>query len=96
MAPAEAISTPELDKSRAIFDSGQALLVQDFIDWLGTQNLTIAEEDPWNCRYFPHSRSSEQLMADFFGIDRDKIEQERRALLDEVREDLRKAREGKD
>ena len=82
-------ATPELDKQNAIIRSGKAATVQDFIDWLYEErHLTLCEPKPDSLHgyYVPASTGGpEQLMADFFGIDRDRIETERRAVLDAYR-----------
>ena len=86
------MSTPELDKQAEIINSGKAELLQDFYDWLTyDQGLRICRLDEgetsiWgDARYMPDYRQPEQLLADFFGINRDTIEAERRALLDRLR-----------
>jgi hypothetical protein len=89
------IETPELDKQTEIIHSGQAGTVQDFIDWLGEQKYVLARYVPEDERTDDDGIygeqpvavfiQPEQLMADFFGIDRNKIEQERRAILDAIR-----------
>jgi hypothetical protein len=48
----------------------------------GTGEVTVTFRDP---KLLPVLSQPEQLMADFFGIDRNKIETERRALLDYMR-----------
>lgn len=83
--------TPELDKRQwEVLDTGKNVVVQDFYDWLHEQGLHICrmedETDGWGSpRYMPDPRQPEQLMADFFGIDLNKIEAERRAILDHIR-----------
>ena len=82
--------TPELDKQSEIIRSGKAAVVQDFLDWLHNEcGYQLCEPVP-NSLHGYYGLASyggpEQLMADFFGIDRDKIEAERRALLDMLRE----------
>lgn len=82
-------ATPELDRQLEVINSGKAKVVQEFIDWLAGRDIHLAVYDPESRfgRMLPHEYDGmwEQLMADFFGIDRDKIEQERRALLDDIR-----------
>ena len=80
--------TPELDKQTEIIRSGRAESVQEFIDWLGEQGFRVCELIPRGStligptyEWAPLSPSPEQLMADHFGIDRDKVEVERRLLL---------------
>lgn len=82
--------TPELDKQAKIIDSGDAAVVQDFLDWLIEERgytLCVPKEDSLHGYYLPAPSygGPEQLMADFFGIDRDAVERERRALLDYLR-----------
>jgi hypothetical protein len=90
------IETPELDKQSEIIHSGKAEVVQDFYDWLHTEKKWVLaryvpeEERRGDDGIYGEQPvqvfiSPEQLMADFFGIDRDKIEAERRAILDALR-----------
>ena len=83
--------TPELDKQLSIINSGKAEVVQEFIDWLSdVRGFTLCEPIPGSLHgYFgPASYGGpEQLMADFFGIDRNKIEQERRQILERIRQE---------
>lgn len=83
-------STPELDKQSEIVKSGKAELIQEFYDWLTGHcgyTLCVPKENSLHGYYLPASYGGpEQLMADFFGIDRDKIERERRAILAALRE----------
>lgn len=81
------IPTPELDRQSEIIKSGKAETVQEFFDWLIEERgytLCVPKEDSLHGYYLPAPSygGPEQLMADFFGIDRNKIETERRALLD--------------
>ena len=90
-------TTPELTKQSEIINSGKAELIQEFYDWLHQEKgWVLARWVPTEERHsgdgiygeqpVPVYIQPEQLMADFFGIDRDKIEVERRALLEAVRE----------
>lgn len=85
------VDTTELDKQVEIVKSGKAGLVQEFYDWLiEEKGYTLCEpvEGSRSGYYLPASYGGpEQLMADFFGIDRDKVESERRAILDAIREE---------
>lgn len=85
------LKTPELDKQLEIVKSGKAGVVQDFIDWLREEkDYVLGEYQDWEGyseqQFVPVYIQPEQLMADFFGIDRNKIEAERRALLDTLRD----------
>lgn len=85
------IDTPELDKQSEVIRSGKAEIVQEFLDWLWDERkyvLCHPKPDSIHGYYLPVSHGGgEQLIADFFGIDRDKIESERRAILAEIRKD---------
>lgn len=81
--------TPELDKQHAVVESGAMQVLTDFYDWLYNNGYYLAKfqrfeefEDP---QLYIAGIQPEQLFADFFGIDRNKIEAERRALLEELR-----------
>lgn len=85
------LKTPELDKQLEIVKSGKAGVIQEFIDWLREEkDYVLGEYQTWEGyseqQFVPVYIQPEQLMADFFGIDRNKIEDERRALLDALRE----------
>lgn len=82
-APASYPETPELDRQHEVLDRSHA--AGDFIDWLGTQGLVIAQygsDGQWYPAYIP----PERLLADWLGIDLDKVEAERRAILAHLRE----------
>jgi len=89
--------TPELEKQAEIVRSGKAEIVQEFYDWLHEEKGWVlarwvpteerrSDDGIYGEQPVPVYVSPEQLMADFFGIDRDKIEAERRAVLDAIRE----------
>ena len=86
--------TPELDKQMAVIESGARDTLTDFIDWLSAKEYVIAEhvEHEWWDEYdnfdtilAPVHIRPEKLFGEFFGIDLDLIESERRAILDEWR-----------
>ena len=89
--------TPELDKrKREVLDPGLNTVVQDFYDWLTQEKgYVLARYVPEEERFEGDGiygeqpvavhLDPEQMMAEFFGIDLDKIEAERRALLDHLR-----------
>jgi uncharacterized cysteine cluster protein YcgN (CxxCxxCC family) len=77
----KAIKTPELDKMKAVQDKSQT------IGWfLDTCGYDLAEYDDDHMKYFPINKNIEQILAEFFNIDLNKIENERRQLLDAIRE----------
>ena len=71
----------ECEKMVVVKERSQEL--SNFVDWLREQSLWICEEveEHW----VPTRKSYEQLFADYFGIDLKKVEEERRALLEEIR-----------
>lgn len=77
--------TPVLDKMQAVHS--QAQTIGEFLDWLGRRGYVICRcgEGAGPFPYVPAGRSTEELLADCFGIDLDAAERERRALLDFVR-----------
>lgn len=78
--------TPELDKQRAVIESGASDTLTEFYDWLTDERgYVIAEWDAGERAYFSIGWSPETLFAQFFGIDLKKIESERRAILEELR-----------
>ena len=80
---------PQCDKLLAVKDKSQ--VIGEFLEWLqGEKNLVIAEwdygdsntdEDP----LVRHRFNIQELLAEFFEIDLVKVEEERRAILDEQR-----------
>jgi hypothetical protein len=88
------IDTPELDKQLKIIESGATTTLTDFYDWLTARGYHICEyvqytdddgDDEGEPKLVPTHIQPEQLFANFFGIDRDKIEAERRAIIKELR-----------
>jgi hypothetical protein len=85
------INTPELDKQHAVIESGEADTLTRFVDWLRDEKeFVIAEwvkyDEYEDTKLTPIHARIEELFAEFFGIDLNKIEQERRAILEELRE----------
>lgn len=75
-------SAPECERMLAVKDQSQA--IGQFIDWLYSEKkweLCARQEH----KLFPVSLNIEQLLAEYFGIDLKKVEEERRAILDFLR-----------
>jgi hypothetical protein len=75
---------PEHDKLHAVKDQSQA--IGSFLDWLQNERkprtvLAIHEWDEW----VPTNERIEALLAEYFEIDLKKLEEEKRAMLDELR-----------
>lgn len=76
---------PEHDKLRAVRDESQA--IGQFLEWLGENGLVICsfEEYKRTGEYIPDGRSIQQILADYFEIDLNKLDDEKRAMLNELR-----------
>jgi hypothetical protein len=95
----EKTPTPELDKARMLQSKSQA--VGEFLEYLGEKGLVICRyalkkdertDDDEETGYkegdlIPILKSIEQMLADYFEIDLNKMEREKRAILDEIREE---------
>ena len=83
------MNCPECEKMAAVQEKSRELT--NFVDWLrDDQGYAICEEKTYDDTYpkeqwYPLRKSFEQLFADYFGIDLKKVEEERRALLEEIR-----------
>jgi len=80
--PAGYPETPTLDKMRDAKERSQP--VGEFIDWLSTGGMCIAERDDYGDHY-PVNRSIEGLLAQWLDIDLNAAERERVAVLAWVR-----------
>ena len=74
---------PEHQKLRAI--SAQSQKIGEFLDWIEEKGLWLATMDEGGERMSPHYYSKENILAEFFGIDRKKIGVEKDAMLEEMR-----------
>lgn len=76
--------TPELDRRAVVIGEGQAPLLANFLDHLrGEQKIVLARWEGDDL-YPAHDRE-EALLASFFGLDLDRIEREKLALLAYIR-----------
>lgn len=73
---------PEHEKLKSL--NGVNQTVGDFIEWLGERDLIIAEYGN-GTELMPASKSRDSLLAEFFEIDRQKLEREKRQMLDAIR-----------
>lgn len=72
---------PEHVKLKAIQAKSQAC--GEFLEWLDERGIELG---CWaEGRFDPYSYRKTSLLAEFFGIDERKIEEEKRAMLDEMR-----------
>lgn len=85
--------TPELDKMKKIQEKSQE--IGYFLDWLNAEKSWIlckmfeGEEDNHTHKgdYLPAHFNIEKLLAEYFRIDLQKVEKERRAILEAIREE---------
>lgn len=73
---------PEHEKLKALGGANQT--VGDFIEWLGEQGWEIARPHERMDMLIPIMKSRDDLLAEFFEIDRNKLEAEKRAMLDSI------------
>lgn len=96
MDDAARVPTPELDKRQKVLDSGAAMVLTEFYDWLHqTKGYVLARYVPEEEQYpgdgiygeqpVPVLVNPEALFADFFGLDLAKIDAEQQALLEAIR-----------
>lgn len=81
------MEAPECDKMIAIQD--KSMILSNFVDWLGSSGYAICtfEETPGYPKeqWISIRKSYEKLFAEYFGIDLKKVEQEKRAVLESLR-----------
>lgn len=80
--------TTEIDKMLSVQEESQ--IIGEFLDWLESQQIILGKytqlegmRDEW---LMPISTSFSQLLADFFGIDLNQVEKERRKILQALME----------
>lgn len=71
---------PEHDKLKAISEESQT--IGAFLD---NSEYHICEYDERHGRFFPAPKSITQILADYFDIDLNKIEEEKRQMLESLR-----------
>lgn len=74
---------PQHEKLKKVQDQSQ--MVGEFLEWLSSKSWTICELNRTD-DYCPIQLRTEELLAEYFGIDLKKLEREKRAMLDELRE----------
>ena len=83
---------PEHTKLMAISELSQACY--DFIEWLGDEKGAVLcakrdghrNHDSWECPWMPVGTSIRDLLSQHFGIDPNKLEAEKLAMIDALRE----------
>lgn len=83
----EKIKIPELEKLTKVRDA--SLIISNFIGWLYEEKIELAkykEREEYSDILIPHREDTESLLARYFNIDLNKVEKERQALLNNIRE----------
>lgn len=74
---------PECEKLQKV--SSQSNTIGEFLEWLSYEkNLSLCELDEERDYYHLYHYQIEQLLAEFFEIDLNKVEQERRQILEDL------------
>jgi len=73
---------PEHIKLKAISQFSQK--IGEFVDWLSESQIQLCEPDKYD-DYTPVRTSIQKLLADFFEIDLNRIEEEKQQMLEELR-----------
>jgi len=73
---------PEHDKLRGV--SGKSQAIGEFVDWLGGKGIILAKRQGEDL--IPAGTRIQALLAEFFEIDEDEIEAEKRVMLLEMRD----------
>jgi hypothetical protein len=79
--------TPTLEKMQSIHQESQA--IGEFLEWLPDIGIKLCEWDdeaPGPTKYWPVSKTIERLLSWYFEIDLDKADDEKRSLLEWMRE----------
>jgi hypothetical protein len=75
---------PECEKLAKVSETSQK--IGEFLEWLNEQGFTICRLGEDNSDlFYPDYTSINQRLADFFGIDLNKVEAERRQMLETLR-----------
>lgn len=78
------IPTPELDKMMKVQKESQ--IIGEFLDSCGYMLCRASGKD-WH-PFEPVPKTIEQVLADYFGIDLKKVEEERRSILRAIRAEV--------
>lgn len=77
---------PECDKLHSV--SKESQIIGEFLEWLGSADRTVCkfDEERFGGTYWPDNTSIERLLAEYYDIDLDKVEKERRQILETLQE----------
>lgn len=80
--------TPELDKMTTV--KAESQVIGQFLEGMEEKGIylcTFPVTGPGQSEYFRLDKSIEQVLADYFEIDLNKVEKERRAVLNYIRKE---------
>ena len=83
------VLTPELEKLAEVRPDNQ--VISSFLEWLEEKEIVLAEWSGSDCEecgaehLIDMIQTKEQLLANYFSINLDKCEEERQAMLDQIR-----------
>lgn len=81
------MKTPEHDKLSTVKDFSQA--IGEFLDWASEKGMMLCERSGERMDYYddlmPVRKNTTQILADYFEIDLDTLEEEKLAILEEIR-----------
>mgnify|MGYP001566530051 CR=1 FL=1 len=84
---------PECKKMRSVKEQSQT--IGEFLDYLSGESIVLAHYERSSDKLVPIYQSIENLLADYFDIDLDKVEEEKRQMLDEMRKQMPRKRKKK-
>lgn len=73
---------PECEKLSAV--SNERSTLDDFFEWLGSRGMFLCQYVDGSQRPWPVTASNTTLIMQFLEIDKDKLDQERRAMIAEL------------
>lgn len=76
--------TSELDKWSAVH--ADSVILEEFLEFLSGKGISLCEVYPPHDQFYPVKQSLQDLIYEHFGIDPQKLEKERRELLEVTRE----------
>jgi len=75
---------PEHEKLKKVQDKSQT--IGEFLEWLGYEkDYAICEIEERYQRYYPISINHQKLLGQYFDIDLDKLEKEKRQMLETLK-----------
>jgi hypothetical protein len=81
--PERISETPELDKEKEARISGRSQIIGEFLEWLDNTGYVLCRS--WPDGYASTSLTTDDLLDEYFDIDKKKAERERSALLQHLR-----------